>query len=44
MKHGVDAKDYTQVMNGEHLTPLEVHMRKARDQITVIYDEMIDAV
>ena len=42
MKHGVDAKDYTQLMNSQHLTPLETHIRKARDQITAIYDEMID--
>jgi hypothetical protein len=44
MKHGVEAKDYTSLMKSEHLTPLETNIRKARDQLTIIYDEMIDAV
>uniref|UniRef100_A0A7S0XZ36 GOLD domain-containing protein n=2 Tax=Hemiselmis andersenii TaxID=464988 RepID=A0A7S0XZ36_HEMAN len=42
MKHGIDAKDYSKVMNSDHLSPLQTNIVKVRDQLTAIYDEMID--
>ncbi|TMW56317.1 hypothetical protein Poli38472_006327 [Pythium oligandrum] len=40
-KHGVEAKDYTEVAKREHLMPVEKELRKMEDAVDEIHREML---
>ncbi|KAG6576433.1 transmembrane emp24 domain-containing protein 10-like [Phytophthora cinnamomi] len=40
-KHGVEAKDYTEVAKREHLMPVEKELRKMEDTVDEIHREML---
>ncbi|CEG35877.1 transmembrane emp24 domain-containing protein 10-like [Plasmopara halstedii] len=40
-KHGVEAKDYTEVAKREHLMPVEKELRKMEDTVEEIHREML---
>jgi p24 family protein delta-1 len=40
-KHGVEAKDYTEVAKREHLMPVERELRKMEDAVDEIHREML---